>query len=68
MKEMEFSLQKMQYTICFSSVAYRRSAPLLAIIVQHSPAVKNKKSSLPVTSQIGGTFREISLFDGLYLN
>ena len=42
--------------LVLSVMTYRGPAPLFAKVVQHASVIKNKKSSLPISPQIRGTF------------
>lgn len=53
---------KTSYTIyIFKYFTYRWFAALFSIVIEHASAIKNEKSSFPVTPQIWGTFWEITL-------
>lgn len=47
---------------------YRCPINLLAIVVQHSSTIKDKKPSFPISSQVWRSFREVTLTNGLDLN
>jgi hypothetical protein len=55
------------HKLIFHIITHWRFAALFTIIIKHSSAIKNKKSSFPVTSQARGSFWQITLSDSLNL-